>query len=163
MKGLNSINPTFQNWTGRENNTVVITFLPGKWTSMNSFQMLDSIVFTVTLSEDLRQRSNPPIFASNSILQSIPTYKISTTDAGIYKIDNQLLSDLGISTSGLNPRNIHIYSTNAGSLPELNSEPRIDDLAEIAVFIEGENDDRWDPSDYILFYSPGSHKGLQRY
>ena len=157
-EGLNSINPTFQNWTGRENNTVVITFLPGKWTSMNSFQMLDSIVFTVTLYEDLRQRNNPPIFASNSILQSIPTYKISTTDAGIYKIDNQLLSDLGISTSGLNPRNIHIYSTNAGSLPELNSEPRIDDLAEIAVFIEGENDDRWDPSDYILFYSPGSHK-----
>ncbi|MCO6460426.1 MAG: type IX secretion system sortase PorU [Saprospiraceae bacterium] len=156
--GIRSVIPSIKNMSGREGNMAQITFLPGQWISMNQFQILDSIAFTLSISENIQPRNNPPSFAAHSILQSIPTYKISTSEAGVYRIDNQLLTDLGISTSGIDPSKIHLYTTAPGPLPELVSSPRVDDLAETAIQIVGGDDGIWNAGDYILFYSPGPHR-----
>jgi hypothetical protein len=37
----------------------------------------------------------------------------------------------------------------------LNSEPRTDDLAKNAIYVEGGNDGSFDENDYILFYGWG--------
>ena len=93
----------------------------------------------------------------SSVLASGNWYKISTDTTGVFKIDRNLLQRIGISTSGLDPRKIHIYGNGGHMLPELNSDFRYDDLEENAIYIEGESDGSFDANDFILFYSKGPH------
>lgn len=158
IEGPRNVTPAIRVWKGRDANQAYITFLPGQWTSLSSFQLLDSIRITLRISNDLEVRNNPPKYADNSILRSVPTYKISTKEAGMYRIDNQLLSSLGVNTASIDPAKIRMFTTQAGPLPELNSEDRVDDLKEIAIQVVGGDDGKWDNGDYIIFYSPGCHR-----
>lgn len=99
-------------------------------------------------------------FVTSSVLEdgSGLWYKIAVNKDGIYKIDKNFLESCGISTNGLNPAHIHIYGNGEGVLPELNSSPRIDDLAKNALFIQGEADGSFDANDFILFYGHGPHR-----
>jgi len=99
-------------------------------------------------------------FVTSSVLKegSGTWYKIAVNKDGIYKLDKNFLESCGISTNGLNPAHIHIYGNGEGVLPELNSSPRIDDLAKNALFIQGETDGSFDANDYILFYGYGPHR-----
>ncbi|WP_091894724.1 type IX secretion system sortase PorU [Polaribacter sp. KT25b] len=94
---------------------------------------------------------------SNSVLSSGDWYKFSVDTTGVFKIDRNLLQRIGVSTSGLNPKKIHIYGNGGQLLPELNSDFRYDGLQENAIYIEGESDGSFDNSDYILFYAKGPH------
>lgn len=99
-------------------------------------------------------------FASESVLKpgSGSWFKISVTQDGIYKIDKQFLSKMGVDIANLNPQHINIYGNGDGRLPDLNSAPRTDDLAVNAIFIAGESDGKFDDNDYILFYAKGPHR-----
>ncbi|MCP4521041.1 MAG: type IX secretion system sortase PorU [Cytophagales bacterium] len=90
--------------------------------------------------------------ATNSVLSSGDWYKISVSRTGVYKIDKDFLSNLGISTGSINPKNIQIYGNGGGMLPQPLSEARYDDLQENAIVVVGEDDGRFDDGDYILFY-----------
>lgn len=90
--------------------------------------------------------------ASNSVLASGKWYKIGLTQQGVYKIDKSILERLGIDVSVVDPRNIKIYGNGGKLLPEKNSVFRYDDLIENSIYVEGENDGKFDNSDYILFY-----------
>lgn len=83
---------------------------------------------------------NEKDFALNSVLTSGSGawYKISVAADGIYKIDKNFLNAMGIQTNGLNPNHIHIFGNGEGCLPELNSTPYTDDLAQNAIEIVGE-------------------------
>ena len=94
---------------------------------------------------------------TNSVLASGDWYQFSVDTTGVFKIDRNLLQQIGVSTSGLNPKKIHIYGNGGTLLPVLNSDFRYDDLQENAIYIEGENDASFDASDYILFYAKGPH------
>ena len=99
-------------------------------------------------------------FVANSVLKdgSGTWYKISVTKDGVYKIDKAFLESCGVNTSSLNPQHINIYGNGEGALPELNSVPRIDDLAKNSIFIQGESDGIFNNEDYILFYGLGPHR-----
>lgn len=99
-------------------------------------------------------------FAPNSVLQSGSGswYKISVPQDAIYKIDKTFLESCGIDVATLNPQDINIYGNGDGRLPELNSDPRTDDLAVNAIQIVGESDGVFDEDDYILFYGWGPHR-----
>lgn len=90
--------------------------------------------------------------ASNSVLASGKWYKIGLTQQGVYKIDKSILEKLGVDISAVDPRNIKIYGNGGKLLPEKNSVFRNDDLIENSIYVEGENDGKFDNSDYILFY-----------
>ncbi len=94
---------------------------------------------------------------SSSVLSTGDWYKFSVDTTGVFKIDRNLLQQIGISTNGLNPKKIHVYGNGGQLLPVLNSDFRYDDLQENAIFIEGENDGSFDGNDYILFYAKGPH------
>ena len=94
---------------------------------------------------------------NNSVLANGTWFKFSVDTTGVFKIDRNLLQQIGISTSGLNPRKIHIYGNGGQLLPEVNSDFRYEDLQENAIYIEGENDGSFDNGDYILFYAKGPH------
>src|SRR5690606_1343394 len=84
-------------------------------------------------------------------------YKVAVEKNGVYKIDQALFKKMGFS-SNADPRNIKIYTHSSGMLPQLNSAPRVEDLVECAIFIQGENDGVFNQQDYILFYAEGADK-----
>jgi hypothetical protein len=94
---------------------------------------------------------------TSSVLASGDWFKFSVDTTGVFKIDKNLLQQIGISTNDLNPKKIHIYGNGGSLLPVLNSDFRYDDLQENAIYIEGENDGSFDNSDFILFYAKGPH------
>jgi hypothetical protein len=104
--------------------------------------------------------SNQKDFVENSIMKSGSGswYKISVAKDGIYKIDKAFLESCGINTDGLNPAHIHIYGNGDGLIPEKNNQPRTDDLAENAIFIQGESDGVFNDNDYVLFHAWGPHR-----
>lgn len=94
-------------------------------------------------------------FALTSVLASGSWYKIGVPVSGVYKLDQQFLSDLGVSVSGLNPNHINIYGNHVPKLPTLNSAYHPDDLLKNSIYIAGDGDGSFDASDYILFYATG--------
>ena len=94
---------------------------------------------------------------TNSVLADGNWYKFAIDTTGVFKIDRAFLQQLGISTTNLNPKKIHIYGNGGHLLPEFNGDFRYDDLQENAIFIMGEEDNSFDSNDYILFYAQGPH------
>ena len=98
---------------------------------------------------------NVNINAQNSVLSEGEIYKIEIKASGIYKLDANFLTNAGISLSNINPKQIQIFGNGGGKLPELISSERIEDLAENNIVVQGENDNNFDNSDFILFYADG--------
>ena len=94
---------------------------------------------------------------SNSVLSSGEWFKFSVDTTGVFKIDKNLLQQIGVSTNGLNPKKIHIYGNGGQLLAAANSDFRYDDLQENAIYIEGESDGSFDSNDFMLFYAKGPH------
>ncbi len=113
------------------------------------------IFFLVLLTLFLTQNAIGQV--SSSVLASGNWYKFSVDTTGVFKIDNNLLQEIGISTNGLNPKNIQIFGNGGTLLPVLNSAFRNEDLQENAIYIEGEVDGTFDANDFILFYAKGPH------
>lgn len=119
-----------------------------------------TISFDYNVSNTLKLKSKD---VSNAVLSTGNWYKIAVDQTGIQKLTYQQLSELGLSPTSINPKNIRIYGMKGGMLPESLDEPRADDLQEFAIFVSGEADGSFDASDYILFYgqSPNEVKYLQ--
>lgn len=99
--------------------------------------------------------ANPCCAQTSSVLSSGNWYKFSVTQDAIVKIDYNLLRNAGVNPDQINPKRIKLYSGSYGMLPQANSKPRKNDLTEIPIFISGESDDRFNSSDYILFFAKG--------
>ena len=94
---------------------------------------------------------------TNSVLANGNLHKFSVDTTGVFKIDRNLLQQIGITTNNLNPKKIHIYGNGGHLLPEFNGDFRYEDLQENAIYIEGEEDNSFDSNDFILFYAKGTH------
>ncbi|MBK7182191.1 MAG: hypothetical protein IPH89_04275 [Bacteroidetes bacterium] len=119
---------------------------------------LVSSKFVVEYDYDTKSVIRAAVYSANSVLKTGDWYKISIYKDGIYKIDHAFLESLGIDMSTLDPRNIRVYGNGGTMLPELNSDPHLDDLVENAIVVNGESDGVFDPSDYVLFYGKSSSK-----
>jgi hypothetical protein len=93
----------------------------------------------------------------NSVLSQGEWFKFSVDTTGVFKIDKNLLQQIGISTNNLNPKKLHIYGNGGHLLPVLNSDFRYKDLQETAIYVEGEADGVFNENDFILFYAKGPH------
>ena len=92
-------------------------------------------------------------------LSVMPTDDDLNLSGAIYKIDYDFLTSLGVNTSSIDPRNIKIFGGKLGSaLPQAFASETIDDVEELAIYIEGEGDGSFDEGDYILFYASFASK-----
>ncbi|MDX1438804.1 MAG: type IX secretion system sortase PorU [Rubricoccaceae bacterium] len=98
---------------------------------------------------------NPHLGIANSVLANGQWYKIPISREGIYRIDSGYLQSLGVDVNALNPASLKIYSNGGEPVPAVNSEPRIPDLAENAVFVSGAGDGSFDEGDALFFYAEG--------
>ena len=87
-----------------------------------------------------------------SVLSEHTWYRLSVTQEGAYQLDYATLQSMGVDMSALNPNQIRLFGNPSGALPEKNSESRPDDLTEMAIFVTGAEDGRFDAGDKVLFY-----------
>lgn len=134
-----------------------ISVKPVRKIGIGDFEKLDEFEIVVTVNQKPVVTENQLQFRNlkESVLASGDIYKIAIRQTGIHKIDKAFLEGLGIDISKTDPRKIAIYSNDGGPLPEANSTSRTDDLRELSIYVEGENDGRFDNNDYILFYAEG--------
>ncbi len=109
-----------------------------------SFLIFLSFFFT---SNSFAQNSQSSVLSDGQIL------KLKVEANGVHKITFQDLQTAGINPSTINPNNIQLFGNGGGMLPQANSEARISDLKENAIFIELGNDNIFNAGDYILFYA----------
>ncbi len=91
-------------------------------------------------------------YASSSVLGSGNWLKFAINQTGVYKLTYNDLQAMGLDVLTLDPRNIRIYGNGSSPLPEANAGFRYDDLRENAIQVVGQDDGKFDPADYILFY-----------
>jgi hypothetical protein len=96
--------------------------------------------------------------AQSSVLSKGEWYKIATTRTGIHKISADFLKKAGVDVSKINPQNLKIYGNGSGVLPQANIASRATDLTENAIEVIGENDQKFDATDYLLFYAESPHQ-----
>ncbi len=94
----------------------------------------------------LQKASDDPFFNQNN------WYRFEVPAEGIYRIDRTMLQSMGIDPNTVDPRTIKIYNNGGYQLPENPAAPRPEELNEIAVYVSGEDDSKFDQDDYILFY-----------
>ena len=87
-----------------------------------------------------------------SVLSEHTWHRLSVAEEGVYKLDYTTLEAMGIDMQALNPDQIRIFGNPSGALPEKNSEPRPDDLTEMAIYVTGAEDGVFDAQDVVLFY-----------
>lgn len=92
---------------------------------------------------------------THSVLSSGNWYKVAIGETGMQRLTYSDLSSLGMDVDHLDPRNIRVYHNGGGLLSEYNADPRVDDLVEIPIFVQGESDGRLDRNDYLVFYARG--------
>ncbi|WMJ75612.1 type IX secretion system sortase PorU [Cytophagaceae bacterium ABcell3] len=95
--------------------------------------------------------------ALTSVLSTGDWYKMRISESGIHKIDYEMLQQMGLNPSSIDPRKIQIYGNGGGMLPQANSDERYADLVENAIYVEGEANGEFNRGDYILFYAQGPH------
>jgi len=135
---------------------LVVKILPIRKSLSGGYERLLDLNLEVRLESAVKPAIRDLNFAENSVLSSGIWYKIAIANDGIYKIDRSFLSQLGINTDEtLNPNNINIYGNGGQLLPMENSATRYDDLQKCAIYIEGEGDQNFGNSDFILFYGKG--------
>jgi hypothetical protein len=128
--------------------------IPFRLNNLNQVEeLVDYSINWQVSTDNSRRLSNTSNFKNNSVLATGAWYKIGVTKTGFYKIDKTFLTQIGLNTSNLNPKNIRIYGNGGRMLPELNSAFRYDDLEENAIQVVGESDGVFDNTDYILFYA----------
>ena len=92
-------------------------------------------------------------YTSNSVLASGNWFKIKISSSGIYKLSYSDLINMGIS----NPKNVQIYGYGGWALDEDFTNPYIDDLPQIAIWMSKPRTE-FTTGDYILFYAKGDIK-----
>ncbi len=95
--------------------------------------------------------------AQKSVLSEGQWFKLAVTESGIYRVDADLLSKMGIDIASVRPAGIHIYGNGGAMLPQSNNSRYLNALSENAIWVSGEEDGKFDKSDAVYFYAEGPH------
>jgi hypothetical protein len=138
----------------------VAEMIPFRKNNAGSYDKLTSykVNWESTGKNNLPIISSVNSYATSSVLSSGNWYKIAITKNGVYKMDLNFLTSLGIDIINTDPRNIKIYGNGGQALSERNSDPRYDDLIENSIMVTGENDGIFDATDQVIFYGKGPHQ-----
>ncbi len=93
-------------------------------------------------------------YTTTSKLASGKWIKLKVTDNAIYKLTYDDIKKMGIS----DPSKVKIYGSGGWILDEDFKKPYVDDLQEIAVWVNKGTDGVFNSGDYLLFYGRGTVK-----
>ncbi len=128
----------------------------------NGFKRIKSFSYIIGIKKDpgtIARRDFNSI--SNSVLSSGEWFRFYVEKSGVYRISKSFLQQLGLKLNNVDPRKIKIFGNGGRMLPLVNGVEYPSDLAENAIYFEGENDGVFDSQDYILFYAEGTDNWSQ--
>ncbi len=149
-----SIKATIKNNIARDVYSVILTISP-IIKEGSSYKKIISFTYEYSASSSRVNLENNTIPITNSVLSSGKWYRFYVEKSGVYKISKSFLESLGIKTSTLNPKKIKLYGNGGRMVPLSNSSSYPFDLTENAIQVIGEDDLKFDSSDYVLFYGEG--------
>ncbi len=109
-------------------------------------------------NELYKSSDNPHLDVNRSVLADGGFFKIAISETGMYRIDRTFLESLPgleISVENIDPEKIRVFGNGGTPVPARNSEPRIADLIENQVFVQGGGDGSFDEGDAIWFFGKG--------
>lgn len=124
----------------------------GGYKKLISFDAVMTSQVSDLSAKNLSKSNNGARYALNSVLGSGNFVKIRVSQNGLYKLTYTDLVDMGISS----PNNVKIYGYGGAMLSEDFSEPYIDDLPEVRIYMNKGSDGIFNKGDYILFYGQGA-------
>jgi len=131
---------------------LVLTYLP-----ITTDSKVLQFSFTLNLSYSDYSLSKRALI-ENSIFSEGDWYKIKVNTDGLYKIDREMLTDMGLDVGNLDPRNIQVFGNGGAMLPEYNASYRRGNLQECPIYVRGEQDASFDSNDLIIFYGESPHR-----
>jgi hypothetical protein len=93
----------------------------------------------------------------SSVLSTGVWYKLAIDQTGIYRIDGDVLREMGVDVNNLAPEQIRIFGNGGGMLPQANGAGYANPLIENAIWVQGQEDGKFDNNDAIYFYGEGPH------
>lgn len=92
-------------------------------------------------------------YVQNSVLANGKFVKIRLINSGVYKLTFE-----DIKAMGVDPANVRVFGYGGGVLEQSFAEPKLDDLPELAIWMEKGADGIFNAGDYVLFYAQGITK-----
>jgi hypothetical protein len=121
----------------------------GKLYKIKRFNL--NVIKKETLNTTLARKS---VISKNSVFSTGDWYKVSVNKTGVFKLDLNYIKSLGIPST-VNPHTLQTYGF-GGILPERNAENEgFYDIPEIPMSFVGNQDDKFDASEYFLVYLEG--------
>lgn len=96
-------------------------------------------------------------YVNRSILASGTWHKLAVKNSGIHKVTHSELVTMSAIGGNVSSHQIALFGNGGGMLSETNSDPRPDDLQEVAIQVVDGGDGIFGDGDYILFYAQGPH------
>jgi len=164
VAGIESIGNSFQFKYfisyDRKQPVLNINVIPIKYNStLGVYEKLETFYYFVNdLGEiaDAQAKGEPKGHViGNSKLARGTWYKFYVAEDGFYKITYQQLKDLGIDVDNINPKTLQVFGNGGKMLNERVGAERYNDLNEVPIWVVGEEDGKFNSSDYILFYGSG--------
>lgn len=94
-----------------------------------------------------------------SVLSEGTIHRLAVSGEGVYRLTYDFLKNtVKFPVDQTDPRKISLYGNGGAMLPRLNGAPREDDLAENAIYVHGQEDGIFHPTDYILFFAHGPNR-----
>ena len=122
------------------------------------YHILLALIFVFVFSAEgqAQEKNDGSRYAKNSKLASGKWIKLKTTENAIYKLSYEDIKKMGIS----DPAKVQIYGAGGWMLDENFSAdiPFVDDLQEIAVYVNKGADGVFNAGDFLLFYGRGTVK-----
>ena len=82
-------------------------------------------------------------------------YKIIVRQRGIYRVTGELLSQIGVDLSQIDPATLRLYNNGGRELPRSLNTARPDSLIENPIIVNDGNDGSFAATDYFLFFGQG--------
>ncbi len=116
------------------------------------FVLVSVLFFSQTAFSQVRNDGSR--YAKTSKLASGKWIKLKTSTNAIYKLTYDDIKKMGIS----DPAKVKLYGSGGWILDEDFSKPYVDDLQEIAVYVNKGSDGVFNSGDFLLFYGRGTIK-----
>ncbi len=76
---------------------------------------------------------------------------LSVTNGGFFKLSYADLEQFGFNPKEINPKTFQLFASQGTGFPDINREV-VAAMPEVPIYVSGEADNVFDPSDYIVFY-----------
>ena len=138
---------------------VQVSFTPGKGVPQGAYSdgfedVFKSALVNFEQAKLWREPPSPPRVQS-FIFDTGPWYKVKVVENGLYKVTGSDLQKAGIDISQVDPRTIKFYNGGGKLLLRNRNAPLPDTMPQLAIWVVGEEDGRFDPTDYIVFWGKG--------